>query len=175
MSSSRLRLLGITAAVFILAICVVFFMVREIFKQSELLEQQVTTLQKDRDQQTQLSQLKRLLEETETDRDAVAGYYLQSQSDSIDFLNYVESLAADAGVQLSTEGASETSRENTELLTVQYEVSSNLPSVERFVQLLESIPYVSGVTALQLSQQSATVWSAAITIEVAILEYETTI
>jgi len=147
MSSSRLRLLGITAAVFILAICVVFFMVREIFKQSELLD----------------------------DRDAVAGYYLQSQSDSIDFLNYVESLAADAGVQLSTEGASETSRENTELLTVQYEVSSNLPSVERFVQLLESIPYVSGVTALQLSQQSATVWSAAITIEVAILEYETTI
>lgn len=173
MSSPRLRLVGMTVVIFLVSLCVVFFMGREILSQSELLQAQVSTLQKDFDQQTQFNQLKRLIKDTEPERTTVAGYYLQSQSDSIDFLNYVEALGASAGVKLSTESATETERDGVELLTVQYDVSGSQFGVERFVTLLESIPYVSELIALNFSRQSNNAWSAAITIEVVILDHET--
>lgn len=172
MRSSLLQLIVGTIGAFIISAVVVTLFVREILQQSAVLDQQVAALQQDAAQQAKLTQLKRLIANTTTDRQALAEHYLLSQSDSIDFLNYIETLATDTGVSLQTNTASQETRDGQDVLTVQYDISSNRQTVEQFIQLLELAPYVSQVTMVQLSRKTPVTWQAGVTMEVIMLDYE---
>lgn len=174
MSKQKVQLILATVVLFLVSSAVTILFVREILQQSQLLQKQISELQRDQAQQTRLSQIKRLVEDTAADRQQIYAHYLQSQSDSIDFLNYVETLAAKAGVELQTNRATEIERDNAQLLAVDYTISGSQLGVEGFIKMLEIIPFVSEVPSMQLSKRTAVVWEATATIEVFILDYEAT-
>lgn len=169
MKRQRLKTISITASIFVVAVAAASLFVYEITEQSRTLRQQVTTLQKDQAQQAQLAQLKKLITETEQDRTKLRTHYLASQSDSIDFLNYIERLAQTQSVLLETKGATEVERGSQQRLLVQYNLSGTRLQLERFIQLLENVPYVSEVTEVTLQSRSEPTWQAAVTMEVVIL------
>lgn len=171
MKKQRLKLISVTVIVFVVALGVAVVFVREINQQSQLLQMQVTALQKDQAQQTQLAKLKKLVGETAGERTTLNSLYLESQSDSIDFLNYVEVLALEKTIDLETISATEAERGKKQLLEVRYKIGGTRAQVEQFVVLLETIPYVSELTSVQLTTRSAVQWEASVIMEVTVLEH----
>ena len=106
-------------------------------------------------------------------REELQSYYLDSQSDSINFLNFIEAQAAATGVELTTNSPTEVVNDDGTFLSVDYEFTGSLSRVENFIKQLENIPYVSQLESLSLSQKSSSVWEARVTIMVNILDYET--
>ena len=171
MKQARRKRIVITSLVFVAAVAATVVFVREIIAQSALLEEHVTTLDNDQAQQTQLAQLKRSIAESEADRTRLTSFYLQTQSDSIDFLNYIEALASEQAITLTTTAVGEELRDQRQLLTVQYEIVGSQAAVERFVQLLETIPFVSTVTSVRFAGGGGS-WQASVIIEVIVLDHE---
>lgn len=170
----QIKLIIVTAVLFVVALTVTIVFVEEINQQSTLLREQVLMQQKDQAQLTQLTQLKKLTAETNTDREVLASYYLASQSDSIDFLNYIEDLATEKSIDLKTKNASEITDGGTQKLEVSYQLAGSRLQIDQFLKLLEVIPYVSKVTSVGLTKRTAFSWDANVTVEVTILnEYGT--
>lgn len=154
---------------------VVTLAVRMIMVESAVLSQQVAAIAVDQSQQVAYTRLQKLVQETVGERSELRSYFLESQSDSIDFLNYIEQLASERGVTLETINPQEITVEEQSFLSVQYALEGSLRQVEGFVQLLENIPYVSQLTAVQLRRESNVLWQADVTINVAVLTYEPTL
>lgn len=175
MNQQRLQIIITTLVIFLVTLIVTGLFVREIVNQSALLNEQASAVQKDQEQQEQLNRLKRLALETASTRSDIESYYLQSLTDRIDFLNYIERLAATEGVVLETVTAPVIKRDNKQLLAVQYELIGSRQQLEKFVSLLENVPFVSEVVALNLSKRTPVSWQAVVTMEIIVLEkYETT-
>lgn len=176
MKTQRLKLLLLSFGLFSISVIVAGLFARNVIEASELLHEQVATLQQDREQQNRLTQLKRLIAETEDTRATIDSYYLNSQSDSIDFLNYIERLAQDQLVSLETVRATEEEEGGSLVLSVEYLIDASFAEINEFVILLENIPYVSEVTSVNLQNKTETNWQATVTLEVIVLEdHETTI
>ena len=144
-----------------------------IIAESKELSVQVAAVEIDQSQQTAFGRLQKLVQETTSEREQIKSLYLDPQNGSIDFLNYVEQLARENQVELATINPAEATRPDGETyLSVEYAVSGSLFQVENFIQLLESVPYMSRLTAVELKQQSSTVWKADVMIDVAVLSYE---
>jgi len=174
MKKQRLKLIVLTSVVFGIALLVTAVFAGEIVRQSDVLREQVTAIQQDQAQQSQLTRFQKVADDTRIDRTQLNSYYLSSQSDTIDFLNYIEQLAVDQGVELDTITATQEALDNKQFLLVEYTVLAGRQSVERFVGLLETLPHVSEVTGLDLKQRSPVSWEARVQLEVIILEtYET--
>jgi hypothetical protein len=90
-------------------------------------------------------------------------------------LNYIERLATERGITLETINPKEIEVEGKTFLSVEYSLEGSLGQVEEFIQLLENIPYVSQLTAVDLERRSSVVWQADIIINVAVLTYESTL
>jgi hypothetical protein len=164
-----------TSVIFAIALLVTGLFVREIVQQSELLNEQVSAVQKDQARQEQLNRLNRLAAETDDTRRTVESFYLASLDDRIDFLNYIERLATTQGIALETISAPVEERDNKQLLTVEYELAGSRQQLESFIALLENIPFVSEVVSVSLSKRTAANWEAGVTMEVIVLDtYETT-
>lgn len=162
----------VAGLVFVVCVVAVLFFVREINSQVANLSEQIIAIETDRAQQIVFSRIKKTDQETQVTRDKLKSYYLQSQSDSIDFLNYIEEQAQISGVELSTGSPTEVERSDTTYLSVGYTFKGSLNRVEVFLQKLENIPYVSQLQSLKISQQAENVWQAEVVIEVNVLNYE---
>ena len=174
MINAKTKRVGIIAAVLLVTmVALVLFGVHTIIYASENLSEQVAAIEVDQSQQSAFARLQKLVIETEVEREELRSYYLSSQSDSIDFLNYIEQLAIDRGVELETLNPTEVERlDGQTYLSVGYKISGGLTQVEEFIQLLETIPYVSQIVSVNLGRQSSVLWSADVMIDVAVLTYE---
>jgi Tfp pilus assembly protein PilO len=174
MISRKTKQVAIVAFVLLATMLVLVVLgVRTIVAKSEDLSVQVAAIEVDQSQQAAFTRLQKLVAETEVERDQVRSYYLASQSDSIDFLNYIEQLAADRGITLETRSPTEVERENKQTyLSVGYVINGSLTQVENFIQLMETIPYVSQLVSVKLQKQSGVLWQADVMIDVAVLTYE---
>lgn len=166
------RIALLSGLVFLAMAAVVATGVWFILQQATLLEAQVTTIATDQAQEVAFSRLQRLIAETEQDRAQLESYFLVSQSDSIDFLNYIDELAAAQRVELKTSNPTEVTKGTQTFLSVDYSMSGTLEQLENFIQLLELIPYVSQLQSLQLQQQNEVLWQATTEIDVILLNYE---
>ena len=167
------RVAIIAGVLFVTTSVLVVLGVRTIVSESEKLSEQVAAIAIDQSQQTAFARLQKLVQETEGERSELRSYYLASQSDSIDFLNYIEKLARDRGITLETQNPAEVERDDKQTyLSVGYAISGSLTQVEEFIQLLENIPYVSQLVSVQLQKQSGVLWQADVMIDVAVLTYE---
>jgi len=173
MSDRTKRVAIIATVLFVIAVLTVVLFVREINIQSTKLSEQIMAIETERAQQEVFTSVQRISNNTLTIRQELQGYYLDSQSDSINFLNFIEDQAIASGVELTTNTPTETVKDDEAFLSVGYEFKGSLTRVENFIKQLENIPYISHLESLSLSQQAGGVWEAEVEIMVNILDYET--
>lgn len=173
MSNSAKRNIIFGSILIIVSVVIFVFMVFQVINQGTELEEQVAALQEERAQEASYFSLRRIAEESAFDRAQLHTYFLERESDSIDFLNTIERIAPEAGVILETNSLeSVTSADQTQWVEATFAFSGSRDQVERFIQILESVPYVSRVTAINMSARSSTEWRASVTIQVRVLAYE---
>lgn len=173
MISAKTKRVAVLSGVVLFTMCIlVALAIRVIMQESAILSEQVAAIAIDQSQQVAFSRLQKLSQETQGERELLRSYYLESQSDSIDFLNYIEQLASERAVVLETINPTEVERDDKTFLSVEYALTGSLSQVEAFIKLLENIPYTSQLRSITLTQRSAIVWEGDVTIEVVVLTYE---
>jgi len=150
------------------------FMVLQTDKQGAELSVQIETLAAQRAQQDSFFRLQKTAEETKSERLQLQSYFLLKQSDSIDFLNNVENIAPQAGVELQTSNLDSVQDDDgSDWIEVDFSFKGSRDRVKNFVQILEELPYVSRLIAVDLNTVSQTEWEAKVTMRVRVLEYDT--
>ena len=118
--------------------------------------------------------MQRIAIETAEDRAKLQSYFFIRESESIDFLNRVEAIAPQAGVTLETEGLKQVEGKEDGYVWIesQFSFSGSRDDVQRFVRILETLPYQLRLTNLEMSAQSSSLWEALVTIKVRVLDYD---
>ena len=147
-------------------------MLFEVDNKNMLLEEQIGALSIQEAQETEFYRLRRLAEESTSDREQLAGYFFRKESDSIDFLNTVESLAPQAGVALKVESLEQEGSGNEQDIIIDLTFSGSYDQVTNFINLLENLPYMSEVTSLQMEARSSSNWEATTEIKIDIYAYD---
>jgi len=150
-----------------------FYMANEIERQGTVLLSRVEALQIQQRQENSFFRLQKTAEDSVEERAELTSYFLQKDSDSITFLNQVEQLAPVAGIDLETESLRQfTDPQNQNWIQVDFSFSGTQRNVQNFVQVLENIPYLSQITALSLSIDSAAAAEARLSMQVLVLLYD---
>jgi hypothetical protein len=143
-------------------------MIREIHQSERLLSEQLTALAVGNERETLYFQLQKVSEESITERQTLSSYYLTQSGDSISFLTEVEALAPELGVDLKTESLNDGKDKKTkdEWVEARFVFSGQRENVERFIAVLESMPFLSEITAIQMSTRAEEDWEATATMRV---------
>lgn len=173
-SSSRHLLL---AALFLaFAASVLGSLVYLINVQGAQLTAQLKAIAEERAQESAALQLERLARSTQYERDKLAGYFLAQEGDSIDFLADIETnVAPSLGLELSTDALDRiTVGESAQSwIQISFNVSGTQERVLSFLYLLETLPYASYVTDVDLQRTAPASWSARITLQIQLRSHET--
>jgi ACT domain-containing protein len=94
---------------------------------------------------------------------------LAQESDSINFLNHVETLARDLGVSLKTNNLDTVSIDDRTWITTSFSFSGREGDVKKFVSVLETLPYVLELTSVNLETESGGNWSSEVALRVRVL------
>lgn len=168
MSRLTIKHFIISTALLLFAISLCALAVYKIMANAQILKQQVTVLAAEQAQENSYYRLQKIDEDSKGEREHLSAYFLTQSSDSIDFLNKVEELAPQAGVDLKTEMLEDIADKNTgtKWINVKFSFSGTQTDVERFVEILERLPYFSQVTAVSLKARSLDNWQAQVTMRV---------
>ncbi len=173
MSQSTKRTIGIAIILFTLAVSVFGVMVYQVMARGERLVEQIATLEEQQAQEASYYRLQRIAEDSKADRDQVQSYFLQKESDSIDFLNHVESLAPGAGVVLETNELKLLTEDGgANWIQATFSFSGSRFNVQNFIQALETLPYVVQLTNVKMEAQSSMLWQASVVMQVQVLTYD---
>jgi len=150
------------------------FMLSRISAEGTLLREQVAAMNAEQAQRDALNRLERMADESTDDRASLVSHFLQQESDSINFLNQIESLAPSAGVSLQTDSLQKITDPETSStwIEVGFTFSGSKENVQKFVSVLEHVPYLSHITSLKLAARSSTNWQARVTMRVYVLSYD---
>lgn len=156
---------------FVVTAAAVFFVIVYVTGQGTVLQEQIKALEEQSTQEASLLRLKRIAEESTDDRALVGSFFLQQESDSIDFLNQIETLAPQVGVSLQTRGLDQINDKTTKTdwVEVSFTFSGSRASVQRFIEILETVSYISRVTNIELRAQSSAFWRADVTMRIRLL------
>ena len=174
MSKSTIRNFILSTLCLLCAIGGFSFMVWEVGDKEQVLQVQLQTLNEEIARQNSFYKLQKLAEESSSDRDHLATYFLKEESDSIDVLNWIEGMAPQAHVNLQTKNLQKITDKDakTDWIEVSFSFSGEQENVERFVAVLERLPYLSYVTSLSMSAQSSDNWEALVTLRVYIFNHD---
>ncbi len=172
MSKRAVRNFVIALLLLVATIAGMILMVREIHKSEKLLGEQLTALSIGNERETRYFQLQKDSEESIEERKILSSYYLGHSGDSISFLSQVETLAPKLGVSLETESLNDGKDKKTkdEWVEVRFVFSGTRTNVERFISVLESMPYLSEITSINLTARAAEDWEATVTMKVFIIK-----
>jgi len=174
MSHSTKRTLTIAIILIVLATSVFGVMVYQVRAQGERLTEQIAILAAHNTQKASYDRLEQITNDSQADRVEIQSYFLQKESDSIDFLNHVESLALTAGVALETDSLKDIAEKGgTKWIQATFSFSGNRENVENFIRILETLPYVARVTNIEMGAQSSVLWNAVVVMQVQVLSYDT--
>jgi hypothetical protein len=172
MSGEAKRNIVIAIILISVTVSIYGFMVYRVFDQGSELSSQVQVLAEQQSQESSYLKLKRQSEETAVDRDELRSHFLLRESDSIDFLNLVEDLAPEAGVYLKTNNLEEVVSGEENWVQAEFSFSGTRENVQRFIEILETLPYVQKLTAIDLQSRAANDWQANVTMQVRVLAYD---
>ena len=174
MTRSSVRNFGISLVTLLLSLGALTFMIYEIEKEAVVLQEQLTSIEAENNRESNFYTLQKKSEESVDDRKAIEQYFLPKSSDSIDFLNRVEQLAPQSGVTLETDALEESVDKKTKqkYIEAKFTFSGTQGAVEQFLEILESLPYISTVTDVSISARQAGGWEAKVTMRVFIINYE---
>jgi hypothetical protein len=109
-----------------------------------------------------------------SDREVLLSHFLQEESDSINFLNVIEANAKKLGVamddtSLVTKKEKETKKD---WLEVSFSLAGSEDAIQKFIVVLENLPYFSYVTSVRVVELEGKEWEADVTMQAQILSYE---
>lgn len=174
MSGSTKKTIIVALMLSVASIAVFGFMVFRVSEQGDRLVAQIRALEEQRAQEAAHRNLQRIATESQADRDQLKAYFLAKESESIDFLNQVETLAPQVDVALKTTNLQLTTEKDTKRgwIEVTFEFSGTRKSVQNFVQILETLPYVSRLNSVTMEARSRTDWQASVTMQIQVLSYD---
>ena len=174
MSKNTVTAIIFSIILFTISVTVLGLMIYVVNEKGKNLSEQVLALQTERSQDDSYYKLIKISEETKEQRHTLQNYFLARESNSIDLLNSVETLASQVGVYLKTEGLDVVEDSSTKVKWIEASFSfvASREKVENFIKILETLPYVLRLTSADLSSRSATEWEAKITMQVQVLNYE---
>lgn len=153
---------------------VFIFMVYSIDQQGELFFSQQEALLQQQAQEDSYQHLRRLAENTAEERSAIKDLFFSEKGESIDFLTLVETLAPQLNLKFKTNGLSEIKEtDGSDWIEATFTFSGTKSGVESFIEILESLPYMSRLTKVVVGSDGGSVWSSSVTMQVQILSYET--
>jgi hypothetical protein len=177
MSSSTVRNGILAVVLFFISIGVFGVMSYQVGVQGERLESQIEVLAAEESQEALYLRLKRVAEDSVSDRAALQTVFLNTaagDSEKIDFLNKVEGVAKEVGIELKTERVNEIAGQ-TDVegwLEASFSLSGSRERVQQFIRLLELLPYVSRIVTANISAGTGGQWSADVKMQVKLMEYE---
>lgn len=150
------------------------FMVYQIRDKEMVLQEQLDSLNEELARGDSFYKLQKVSEESASDRERLNKYFLHQDSDSIDVLNWFEAAAPKAHVALQVKNLQKISDKDTksDWVEVSLAFSGERADVERFVAILEHLPYLSYITTLSMTARSSTNWEAQVTMRVYIYSYD---
>jgi len=174
MNRSSIRNAIIALTLFCLAAASFGFMLHQVNVEGDSLTEQISILETRQAQEASYFRLLKTFEESETDREKLQSYFLQKESDSIDFLNKVEALAPQAGVELQTSGLELITdpTDETKWIEVGFSVKGTRDRLRVFLQILEQLPTASRLMSVDMKAISRTEWQASVKMRVRVLAYD---
>lgn len=174
MSQTTLRNLIFSSLIVLIAAGIFGFTLYKIEVERTQLAEQISTLTEQQGQENSFYRLQRIAEESAAARAELQSYFLLQESDSINFLNQVETLAPLIGVALETDSLNQLPETDAgdNWIEVGFTYNGSRESVNRFTRLLEHLPYVSYVTQYSVTADTPTNWQAEIKLLVYVLSYD---
>lgn len=175
MSPSTIRTIIIAIVLFGLATAAFIFMWVQAQQQGEQLLTQLNTIGEQQAHEESYFRLRRVAEESGAQRAQLSDYFFASESESIDFLNTVEAMAPEVGVTLETNSLDliEDTEDSQQWVEIDFSFSGSRSRVQKFLSLLELLPFVSKITTVSLVAVDQTIWQAEVTMRVRVLNYDT--
>ena len=170
MTKTTLRNLIIALSVFVVVVGGVSVAFISVLKGSQTLEQQITAVASQNQQEQSLLRLQRIAQSSEAEREELASYFLLRESDSIDFLTEIETSAPDMGLSLETTNLQPVLEDGKNWVEASFSIGGSRNDVQNFVSTLENIPYVSRVKSVNMIGSGSN-WRADIVIQVQLLIY----
>jgi hypothetical protein len=173
MGRSTLKHLAIAFVTFLGAGAVLGAMSYVVIQKEQALQDQRIAVHKQMQQEEAFKKLQRLADESKGDRATLDSYFIHKESDSIDVLTLVEGLAPKAGIHLETKSLQKVTDKDTKTdwIEISFDLSGSRADVERFLSVLEHLPYLSYMTSSLLNQRSGDGWQALVTLRVYIANY----
>jgi len=159
---------SIITAVVTVSILGLFF--NEIRLRGAQLEQQISILTENNSKESISVRIKRLVQETESQRLTLTNNFFTNESQSISFLSETEELARNLGLSLKTEALDKVVDPvgSEETVKIVFAYTGQKSTVLRFSEILEVIPYHSSVDSLVLRKQADGNWEGRATISITI-------
>lgn len=173
MSKGTIRIAIFAIILVVVSVSIFSFMVLRVISQGEELSLQINTLQESAAQEDSYYNLQRLADETALEREELQTYFLAKESESIDFLNLVESLAPQVGVSLSTVSLEEVIEDgNVAWVEPTFSFSGSRDRVGNFIKILETLPYVLRISSVDMASNAGSKWEVQVTMQVRVLSYD---
>lgn len=169
MSPRTKKILILASIVLLGSIAGFVFLLKKIHAEGALLGQYITALNERDAKEASFIRIRRQVEETATDRLAIKQTFFIDESDSIAFLNEIESFAESISLSLDTQGLNKITRPDTtgEFITVDFTYSGTKSEVITFTKLLENLPYHSWLESLEITGEG-TIWEGSVTLIISI-------
>ncbi len=148
------------------------FFLSRVSLQAKELDSQIDILVARETQRDKLQNLVKKAEETTNDRSVVNSYFLERESDSIDFLNLVENLAPESGVILNTKSLDQVEAKGKVWVEASFSIEGTEFAVDNFIKVFEQLPYVSEMVSVDLGLKSGSIWKAEVVMRVQIFAYD---
>ncbi len=173
MSKITIRNIVIASILMLSAGAFLAAMVYQVLAQGDHLVLQIEAMEKERAQESSYLTLQRMFDKTTLNRENLRKYFLGQVSDSIDFVNKVETLAPSLGVSLETTGLASVSDkvDDSQWAQATFEIAGSKDDLLRFIKILETLPYISQVTSVEMEVLSRSDWKAEVIIKVRVLNY----
>ncbi|MBP6924678.1 MAG: hypothetical protein KBC62_04490 [Candidatus Pacebacteria bacterium] len=168
MTRSTIRNLIITSVLLLVAVAAFFYSAYFLKTKELALQSQLATLQKEQQQESLYFRLEKLAIDSKDKREQLRTPLLDQESESIEVLTWIEGLAPQAGVSLETKNLQKISDKETKTdwIEIAFVFSGSQANVERFVNILEHMPYLSYMTSLNMSARPNATWEATATLRI---------
>ncbi len=169
MNSKTKRIFVLTSSLAVisgLAVSVFYYIIA---KEADRLEEQVQILTENNTKESAYVRMNRLVEDTEEERERLAGFYFKNEGDSIAFLGETERLARELGIAFKTEALDKVvTKDKQEFIKMSFAYEGRKSDIFTFAQLFEALPYHTRVESLKLRQLDSGNWAGNTTIQISI-------
>lgn len=159
---------AILFTVFSVSLCA--FLVYQIKNKGMLLEEQVRILAENNSKEKVYLDVKRTIQETEMERSYINSRFFKDENDSINFLNEIENLAPQLGLEFKTKSLETILDENKkpQSLKMSFTYIGKESTVRDFTKMLENLQYHSYLENLSLKKSNDSNWEGNATLYISI-------